>query len=154
MTPQHGGIILPTNSLLYITCTCDDTDIDTMYRRCCISTSNSSSSISVTTLFDTCPNPTSLVNRQTVAAWIESQQEQRTPDKRKHSATPSASVSFAGASLTSPIYGSAVFDLTFYNEVTCANETLFSLHAKVIDSCIDVIVSRPLISKAGLFQTY
>ena len=74
------------------------------------------------------------------------------PSKRKHSATPSASVSLAGTSLTSPIYGSVVFDLTFFNEVTRANETLFSLRAKVIDSCIDVIVSRPVIREHHLVQ--
>ena len=66
-------------------------------------------------------NPTSFVKRQ-VAARIESQQEQQALGKRKHSA-PSASVSLAGTSLTSPICGSVVFDLTFCN--TRANETLF-----------------------------
>ena len=135
-----GGSILAPYSLLHITCTCDDTDIDTMYRRCCISTSDSSSSLPVTTLFDTGANPTSFVNRQ-VAAWIELQ-----------SATPSASIFLAGTSLTSPIYGTVVFDLTFVNEVTRANERLFSLHAKVIDNCIDVIVSRPVIREHHFVQ--
>jgi hypothetical protein len=65
--------------------------------------------------------------------------------KHKHSATPSACESFAGTNLTKPIYDSVVFDLTFFNKVIHANEKLFSLHAKVIESCIDVIVSRPVI---------
>jgi len=86
----------------------------------------------VTTLFDTGANPTSFVNWQ-VAAWIESQQEQRLLGKNKHFVTPSASVSLAGSSLTCPIDGSVVFNLTFSNEVTRANETLYFLHAKVID---------------------
>ena len=47
-----------------------------------------------------------------------------------------------GTSLTILIYGSVVFDLTFFNEVTSANETLFSLRAKVIDS------SRPYLSQS------
>ena len=45
-------------------------------------------------------NPTSFVNRQ-VAAWIESQQCQQAPGKRKHSSAPIASVALAGISHTS-----------------------------------------------------
>ena len=37
----HGGNALPAYSLLHITCDCDDTDVDTMYRTCCITTGNS-----------------------------------------------------------------------------------------------------------------
>ena len=120
-----------------------------MYRSCCISTNNSSSSLTVTTLFDTGANPTSFVNRQ-VAAWIESQQSKRAPGKRKHSSAPTTSVALAGTSLTSPIYGSVVFNLTFFNEVTRSNETLYRLHANVIDSCIDIIVGRPVIREHHL----
>ena len=71
----QGGTTLPSYNLLHISCDCDDTDIDTMYRSCCITTGNSSSSLTITTLFDIGANPTSFVNRQ-VAAWIESQQRQ------------------------------------------------------------------------------
>ena len=140
----HGGNTLPAYSLLHITCDCDDTDVDTMYRTCCITTGNSRASLSVTTLFDTGANPTSFVNRQ-VAAWIESQQSQRTHGKRKHSTAMTASVSLAGTSLSSPIYSSVVFNLTFFNEVTRSNETLYRIHANVIDSCIDIIVGRLVI---------
>jgi hypothetical protein len=49
----------------------------------------------------------SFVSKQ-VAAWIESQKESRTYGKRKHSATPSASTSLPGTSLTNSIYGSVV----------------------------------------------
>ena len=34
----HGGNNLPAYSLLHITCNCDDTDVDTMYRTCCTTT--------------------------------------------------------------------------------------------------------------------
>ena len=44
---SQGGTTLPSHTLLHITCDCDDTDIDTMYRSCCISTNNSSSSVTV-----------------------------------------------------------------------------------------------------------
>jgi hypothetical protein len=64
----HGGNTLPAYSLLHITCNCNDTDIDTMYRTYCITTGNSPTSLFVTTLFDTGANPTSFVNRQ-VAEW-------------------------------------------------------------------------------------
>ena len=63
--------ILPAYSLLHITCNCDDTDIDTLYRTCYITTGNSPTSLTLTTLFDTGANPTSFVNKE-VAAWIES----------------------------------------------------------------------------------
>ena len=88
-----------------------------MYHLCCISINNSSSPLTVITLFDTGANPTSFVNGQ-VAAWIESQQSQRTPGKRKHSSAPTVLVALAGSSHTCPIYGSVVFQLTFFNEVT------------------------------------
>ena len=146
-----GGNILPAYSLLHITCNCDDTDVDTMYRTCCITTGNSPTSLSVTTLFDTGANPTSFVNRQ-VAAWIESQLSPQAHGKRKHSPAPSAAVSLAGTSQSSPIYGSVVFNLTFFNEVTRSNETLYRLHANFIDSCIDIIVGRPVIREHHLIQ--
>jgi hypothetical protein len=134
---DRGGTTLPAYSLLHITCDCDVTDIDTMYRRCCISTINSSSLLPVTTSF---------INGQE-AAWIESQQESRAPGKRKNSATSSASVSLAGT-----IYGSVVFNLSSFNEVTRSIETLSSLHAKVIDSCIDIIVGQPVTRDHHLVQ--
>ena len=122
-----------------------------MYCTCCITTGNGPTSLSVTTLFDTGANPTSFINRQ-VAAWIESQESPQALGKRKHSPAPSATVSFAGTSQSSPIYGSVVFNLTFFNEVTRSNETLYRLHANIIDSCIDIIVGRPVIREHHLIQ--
>ena len=81
---HRGNNTLPAYSLLHITCNCNDTDVDTMYCTCCITTGNSPTSLSVTTLFDTGANPTSFVNRQ-VAAWIESQKSPQALGKRKHS---------------------------------------------------------------------
>ncbi len=125
------------------------TDIVTPYRTCCISTSNSSSSLPVPTLFDSGASRTAFVNRH-VVAWIESKRRQRPPGKRQHSFTPSALVSLAGMSLTSPIYGSEVFNLFVFHEVIRSNESLYSLHAKVVDSCIDIIVSRPVLREHHL----
>ena len=48
------------------------------------------------------------------------------------------------------IYGSVVFNLTFFHEVLRTNETLYSMYAKFIDSCIDIIVSRPVIQEHHL----
>jgi hypothetical protein len=122
-----------------------------MYRTCSITTGNSPTSLSVTTLFDTGANPTSFVNRQ-VAAWIESQQSPQALVKRKHSPAPSAAVSLAGTSQSSPIYSSVVFNISFFNEVTRSNETLYRLQANAIDSCIDIIVGRPVIREHHLIQ--
>ena len=55
-----------------------------------------------------------------------------------------ASASTPSHLLTSPTYGSEVFNLIVFHEVIRSNETLYSLHAKVVDSCIDIIVSRPV----------
>ena len=51
---------------------------------------------------------------------------------------------------TTPVYGCVEFDLTFVNEVTNEPETIFSIHAKIIDSCIDIIISRPVIRENHL----
>ena len=59
-------------------------------------------------------------------------------------------MALAGTSLTIPIYGSVVFNLTFFSEVTRSNETLYRLHANVIGSCIDTIVGRPVIREHHL----
>jgi len=60
------------------------------------------------------------------------------------------SVALAGTSMSCPTYGSVKFNLTFFNEITCQPETLFHLDAKVIDSCIDIIISRQVIREHHL----
>ena len=54
-------------------------------------------------------------------------------------------LTLAGTVQTTLVYGSVDFDLTFLNEVTRRHETIFAINAKIIDSCIDIIVSRPVI---------
>ena len=51
-------------------------------------------------------------------------------------------VALAGTSLTS----SVSFNLTFFNELSELNEMIVSIKAKVIDSCIEVIIGRPVIT--------
>ena len=46
---------------------------------------------------------------------------------------------------TTPVYGRVEFDLTVVNEVTNEPETIFYIHAKIIDSCIHIIISHPVI---------
>ena len=116
-----------TDSLAHITCDCDEPDADSIYGTC----------------FQ-------------IADWIEDRLstleegiEERlylggghTQRKRKRHMMPISSVGVAGTSLTSPIYGDVVFNITFFNEVTKTIETLTDLQAKVIDNCIDIIVDR------------
>ena len=45
--------------------------------------------------------------------------------------------------MNSSIYGSVVFDLTLFNEVTRTDYILRGIEASVIDSCIEVIVGLP-----------
>ena len=54
-----------------------------------------------------------------------------------------AEVGLAGTQMSSSIYGTVVFDLTFFNEVTRSDNILKSIEANVIDSCIEVIIGLP-----------
>ena len=53
---------------------------------------------------------------------------------------PTSEVGLAGTQLSSSIYGTVVFDLTFFNEVTKSDNILKNIEANVIDSCIEVII--------------
>jgi hypothetical protein len=139
-------------TLIQPTCSCDDTDVDTSYRMCCI-TVGDSPSFSAATLFDTGAH-TSFVNRE-IAEWIELQakgDKGYTQRRRSGPKTETTSVSLAGTPHTSAILGSVVFDLTFFNEVTQSHETIHNIHAQVLDSCIAVIIGRPLIRENHLVQ--
>ena len=45
--------------------------------------------------------------------------------------------------MNSSVYGSVVFDLTLFNEVTRKDHVISNIKASVIDSCIEVIVGLP-----------
>ncbi len=126
-------------------CHCDDIDVDMTYRMCCLTVDNSPS-YKAATLFDTGAHA-SFVNRE-VAAWVEGQARrnpgylQKTREGQDQRCT---TVSLAGTAYNSPILGCVVFDLTFFNEVSRLHETIRNIRAQVIDSCIPVIVSRPII---------
>ena len=92
------------------------------------------------TLFDTGAY-TSFVNRE-VAKWLEAQQDGEPSPKISRHDTPTATVGLAGTALSSNIYGTVVFDLTFFNEVTQSDNTLRGITANVI-GCIEVIIGLP-----------
>jgi len=52
------------------------------------------------------------------------------------------------------VIGIDVFNLTLSHEVMRSNETLYSLHTKIIDSCIDIIVSRPVLREHPLVHKF
>jgi hypothetical protein len=56
---------------------------------------------------------------------------------------PPSEVGLVGTQLSNSIYGTVVFDLTFFNEVTKSDNILKSMEANVIDSCIEVIIGLP-----------
>jgi len=116
-----------------VKCDCDDADVDITYRTCCI-TVGTSPSFKAATLFDTGANA-SYVNRE-VAARIEDlagKCTQKGGRKRGWEAERSTSVSLAGTSMSSPMLGNVVFDLTFL---------IKDIHAQVLDSCIAIIVRK------------
>ena len=86
---------------------------------------------------------TSFVNRE-VAKWLEQQQHGGTVAgahqvKSSRHDVPTSEVGLAGTQLSSSIYGTVVFDLTLFNEVTKSDNILKRIEAIVIDSCIEVI---------------
>jgi hypothetical protein len=122
------------------------------YRMCCSSVGNSPS-YKVATLFDTGAHA-SFVNKE-VDSWIEEYErtDQQVSDRMGgwHEAS-GTTVPLTGTSMSCPILGSVVFDLTFLNEVSRRHETITDIHAQVVDSCIAVIISRPLIRANHLVQ--
>ena len=120
-----------------------------MYRKCCVSVGTNQTTYYYV-LFDTGVHPFSFVSRK-VAAWIEAHQQRRRRREEGNKGGGSyRALSLAGTTQTTPVYGCVEFDLTFVNEVTNEPETIFSIHAKVIDSCIDIIISRPVIRENHL----
>jgi hypothetical protein len=93
---------------------------------------NSTTYFTALTLFDTGAY-TSFVNGE-VAKWLELQQHGGTvagahlARSSRHD-VPTSEVGLAGTQLSSSIYGTAIFDLTLFNEVTNSDNIL-------IDSCI------------------
>jgi len=66
--------------------------------------------------------------------------------------TATAIIGLAGTAHTTSIYGTVVFDLTLFNEVTKSDNTLEYIEASVIDSCIKVIIGLPDIRKQRLIH--
>ena len=115
------------------------------YRMCCL-TVGDSPSYKAATLFDTGAH-TSFVNRE-VAAWVEGQAGRNPSSLKKAGKNQDqryTTVSLAGTAYSSQILGCVVFDLTFFNDVSRLHETIRNINAQIIDSCIPVIVSRPII---------
>ena len=107
---------------------------------------NSTTYFTALTLFDTGAY-TSFVNRE-IAKWLEQQQHGGTavgsqPARSSRHDVPTSEVGLAGTQMSSSIYGTVVFDLNFFNEVTRSDNILKSIEANVIDSCIEVIIGLP-----------
>ena len=138
-----------TPQLASAVCECDGADLDSVYRKCCISVGNGQY-VTYYGLFDTGADPFSFVSRK-VAAWIMARMshEQKREDARQDKGSVRA-LTLAGTAQTTHVYGCVVFDLTFLNEVTNKPETIFSINAKIIDSCIDIIIGRPVIRENHL----
>jgi len=113
-----------------------------------VSLHNATKYFTALTLFDT-DAYTSCVNRE-VAEWLEQQYAKKDGNKRGRSKlrdTPTATIGLAGTDHTASVYGTVVFDLTFFNEVTNSDDILVNIEASVIDSCIVVIIGLPDIRK-------
>ena len=83
---------------------------------------NSTTYFNALTLFDTGAY-TSFVNRE-VAKWLELQQHGGTVEgahlaRSSRDFVPTSEVGLAGTQMSSSIYGTVVFDLTFFNVCVC-----------------------------------
>ena len=130
---KDKGTSCLTSIITHLSCNCSGADINSTYRQCLVS-------ITALTLFNTGAY-TSFVNRE-VAKWLELQQHGGTVAGAHH-ARPTTEVGLAGAQLHSSIYGTVVFDLTFFNEITKYDNILKSIEANVIDTCTEVIIGLP-----------
>ena len=127
---KDKGAPCRTDVITHLSCNCGGTDINSTYRQCLVSTRPSTTFFTALTLFDTGAY-TSFVNRK-VAKWLEQRQRADTLEAvfSAHSSKfdiPTASVGLAGTQLTSSIYGTVVFDLTLFNEVTQSDDILLSI---------------------------
>ena len=135
-----------TSFITHLTCNSGRADINSTYRQCLVSMRNSTTYFTALTLFDTGAY-TSFINKE-VAKWLEQQQLGGAVAGAHHVKSsrhdvPTSEVGLAGAQLRSSIYGTVVFDLTFFNEVTKSDNILKNIEANVIDSCIEVIIGLP-----------
>jgi len=151
----HPGTDKRTTTITHLTCNCGTTQTDTTYRQCLVSLRRSTTYYTALTLFDTGAY-TSFVNRE-VARWLEQQEDKRdggqsTRRRRSRFDTPTAVIGLAGTEHTSSIYGTVVFDLTLFNEVTKSDNVLQEIEASVIDSCIEVIIGLPDIRKMRIIH--
>ena len=142
-----------TSIITHLTCNCGGADINNTYRQCLVSMRNSTTYFTALTLFDTGAY-TSFVNRE-VAKWLEQQQHGGTvvgahQARSSRHDVPTSEVGLADTQSSSSIYGSVVFDVTFFNEITKSDNILKSIEANVIDSCIEVIIGLP---DSGVYHT-
>jgi len=110
-----------TSSITYLTCNCGGADVNSTYRQCLVSMRNSTTYVTALTLFDTGAY-TSFVNRE-VAKWLELQQHEGSVAgahlaRSSRRDVPTSEVGLAGTQLSNSIYGTVIFDLTLFNEVT------------------------------------
>jgi hypothetical protein len=54
--------------------------------------------------------------------------------------------------MSSQILGNVIFDLTFLNVVSKKHETIKGIHVQVLDSCIAIIIGRPIIRENHLVR--
>ena len=101
-----------------------------------VSLSASSTYFTALTLFDTGAY-TSFVNRE-VAKWLEQRRDGDMEGLGSNQTSsrhdiPTSVVGLVGATMNSSVYGSAIFDLTLFNEVARTDHVIRNIKASVID---------------------
>ena len=133
---KNKGTPCLTSIITHLTCNCGGADINSTYRQCLESMRYSTAYFTALILFETSAY-TSFVNKE-VAKWLEQQKHGGTVTGAHHvkSSRHDVPTSEVGLVCSSSIYGTVVFDLTFFNQVTKSDNLLKSIEANVIDSCV------------------
>jgi len=124
---RDAGTPCLTSSITHLTCNCGGADVNSTYRQCLVSMHNSTTYFTALTLFDTGAY-ISFVNRE-VAKWLELQQHGGTVAgahlvRSSRHDVPTSEIGLAGTQMSSSIYGTTLFDLTLFNEVTKSDNIL------------------------------
>jgi hypothetical protein len=106
-----------TSTITHFSCNCGGADINSIYRQCLVSMRNSTTYFTALTLSDAGVY-TLFVNRE-VAKWLELHQHGGTVAGAHHARSSrhdltTSEVGLTGTQLSSSMYGTVVFDLTFF----------------------------------------
>ena len=102
------------------------------------------STLTVACFFDSGALQGNFVNKE-LAQWLGENGAAKFKD-----VSESGTINLGGTGISVVSFGSVVFNVTFLNEITLKNETIFNCEATILDSAFPLIVGRPAIRRHKL----